>query len=454
MYQRCSILMFLGIYSLVCYLCWLVLDYDSFRFVTFQQQLNMTVVQKSVYDVGSAIRMKTQHPENLTVMHISDYVASSNFKILRDEPVIDPEKLVENITQVVIQASDKDAIIDDRVTSQLLENITAIRTHDNDLAIRMATTQPANMTPIQASEFESSTSTAIQVAVPTPENTTIVIQADYESGSGTRVATQNPEQKMALMIQPSDFEVQDPKNTTPMQPFGNEASPATGIIPYSIMVVTGEAHMNSRLRQVLDTWGKPRPGFHLTVVTDAPITTSLWADTLVFTETSGGRDQSQYKWALGINSLGRVSDWLLVVDDDAFVVHDNLQLLLRKLDPTRRALYGQRCSERHFCGGAGFLVHWDTLERLKPVAMRQCGPGTGVFDVCFARHMDIDFVEMAEFCSQPPAFYAQQADGSIRDKGFGAEETMKHAVTFHYITSLYHEMQLRVDAGQSLWPWQ
>jgi hypothetical protein len=218
------------------------------------------------------------------------------------------------------------------------------------------------------------------------------------------------------------------------------------------MVVTGEANMD-RLHHVLETWGKPRPGLHLTVVTDAAIPTTPWHTVLVFPETRGGHDQSQYKWTLGINGLQRTADWVLVVDDDAFVVHENVQPLLRKLDPARRALYGQRCSERHFCGGAGFLVHWDTLERLKPAALRHCGPGTGVFDLCFALHMDIEFVEMGEFCSQPPAFYAPQPDGSIRDKGFDAAETMRRAVTFHYITALYDEMQLRVDRGQSLWPW-
>jgi hypothetical protein len=234
---------------------------------------------------------------------------------------------------------------------------------------------------------------------------------------------------------------------------GNDASPAPAIIPYIVMVVTGEAHVDDRLRRVLETWGRPRPGFHLTVVTDAPLAATPAHDTLVFPETRGGHGQSQYKWALGINALARAADWVLVVDDDAFVVHASLQPLLRGLDPARRALYGQRCSAEHFCGGAGFLVHWDSLERLKPVALRHCGPGTGVFDLCFARHMGIDFVEMGEFCSQSPAFYAQQPDGSVRDKGFNAAETMQRAVTFHYITALYEEMQRRVDGGQPLWPW-
>ncbi len=79
--------------------------------------------------------------------------------------------------------------------------------------------------------------------------------------------------------------------------------------------------------------------------------------------------------------------------------------------------------------------------------------------MCFSRvvlRLNLELVQRGEFCSQPPSFYAPVGpDGRIRDKeDAGLRAGMDFAVTFHYIVGLYDEMQLRIDRGEALWPWQ
>jgi hypothetical protein len=146
------------------------------------------------------------------------------------------------------------------------------------------------------------------------------------------------------------------------------------------------------------------------------------------------------------------------VDDDAFVVHDKMLPLLRRLDPARRALYGQRCSENHFCGGAGWVIHWDSLELMKQKVLQHCGPGSNIefYDVCFPHHMGIEFVETRYFFSQPPWDYKLQQSGvvmNVMTYWLSTEEEMKNAVTYHYVSNGYRSIQERIDSGRDIWPW-
>ena len=263
-------------------------------------------------------------------------------------------------------------------------------------------------------------------------------------------------QKLLPMPQNNPSTLKSKRRTRP--------TPPADIIPYTVLVVTGEETTAQRIVPALATWAKPRDGFKLVIVTD---NWSQWraletahAKVLEFPQSQGGRPGAQLRWGLALHSLAGSleTDWIFVIDDHAFLDHRHVQRLLRSLSAGRRAVNGQQCSPGDFCGGAGWLTHKDTAARLAPHVYTDCAQRRDrVYDLCFSavmRRVGVELVQAGEFCSQPPAFYTPGPDGRVRDKEAPALRAgMDHAVTVHDCVHLFAEMQARIDRGQPLWPW-
>jgi hypothetical protein len=181
-------------------------------------------------------------------------------------------------------------------------------------------------------------------------------------------------------------------------------------------------------------------------VSDAPDAT---LNAFVAPQTSGGHGPSQRKWFYGVMEAARrirnglPSDFVVVADDDTFLVVPNLLRFLADKDSKQRAYWGQRCSPTNchggpcVCGGGGWAA---TAPLFLELADAFSAHGSWPLPCCSDYNSDVSIsmwmnqvaktplVDSAEFCSQPPGFYLADPLG-VKDKpeGFG------RAVTFHYV---------------------
>lgn len=83
---------------------------------------------------------------------------------------------------------------------------------------------------------------------------------------------------------------------------------------------------------------------------------------------------SQLKWMFGILNSSSILpvepyDWLVLVDDDTFVIHSSLQDLLHEYSPEEPILIGKRGADCHFmCGGAGLAMSYKLVQNLVSVS--------------------------------------------------------------------------------------
>ena len=196
---------------------------------------------------------------------------------------------------------------------------------------------------------------------------------------------------------------------------------------------------------------------------------------------------AQRKWlptlvhAYGVAARLRTR-WTMVVDDDTFVVPENVECVLTDYDPTRSVLVGQKCtcpgcgfaipeyaaarSAKTMCGGAGWAMSTPLHKRLLGslsycearysdhmylagssisaagfVLGNDLKPGKAIprafVDVetqsdrflgrCFYEVLNVTIVNRREFCSQPPWFYWTPSGERDKPDGFG------RPATFHYV---------------------
>lgn len=75
---------------------------------------------------------------------------------------------------------------------------------------------------------------------------------------------------------------------------------------------------------------------------------------------------SQYKWLEAIvHAASEVFDWLVLVDDDSFVIHHAMLHLLHGYNPAQALLIGKRGSDcDKVCGGPGLLLSRELVRKL------------------------------------------------------------------------------------------
>ena len=130
-----------------------------------------------------------------------------------------------------------------------------------------------------------------------------------------------------------------------------------------VVVITGVEYHDSRLKALLETWGRWLPRERLVVISD------VFDDhlgTIEAPNTLGGYEPSQKKWHHAVLAVanqtrnGIPAEWVCVVDDDTFLFVPNLLRLISTLDPADRAWYGEVCSQECHgpcvCGGAEWVA--------------------------------------------------------------------------------------------------
>ena len=129
------------------------------------------------------------------------------------------------------------------------------------------------------------------------------------------------------------------------------------------MVITGVFHHEDRAKPLLHTWGQWLHPKQLILISD---TEDEELGTVEAPDTLGGYAASQKKWHFAIlEAQDKIKDdphidWVVVVDDDTFLVVPNLLKLLSTFDHQERAWYGRQCSMECngpcVCGGGGWAA--------------------------------------------------------------------------------------------------
>jgi len=161
----------------------------------------------------------------------------------------------------------------------------------------------------------------------------------------------------------------------------------------------------------------------------------------VVPDTSGGHGPSQGKWIPGLKRIWQLHNdrnkkykWFAVGDDDTYFFLRHAAKFLHDKDPKVPKLYAQRCSNYHFCGGAGWIASLGLVEKWFP-RLDECNRFPGQSDEKLARCLaglgmwDGVFLDSKEFASGKPASYLFQAEYQ-RDK---PGDNLGFAVTFHYV---------------------
>ena len=128
--------------------------------------------------------------------------------------------------------------------------------------------------------------------------------------------------------------------------------------------------------------------------------------------------------------------WVMMVDDDTFVIPHNVDRLLNRTKYSTQFI-GQQCPPfggfRSFCGGAGWLARTEVCKRLVS-SLPECKKKyrseieyDRLFGRCLFQHMNVTPTWAKEMNSQHPVFYETTAGLRDRPDGYG------HAATFHYI---------------------
>ncbi len=238
-----------------------------------------------------------------------------------------------------------------------------------------------------------------------------------------------------------------------------------------VVVLTGEVYHATRLRTLLDTWGRWVPRHNLLIVSDKA-EASLGA--MEAPGTLGGYESSQAKWYYAVLMAGeklrsnRVLEWVCVVDDDTFLFVPNLLRLLASLDNTKRAYYGEICGPTEcggpcVCGGGGWVTPSHFFVEMAAAFAEYgswpppCCNGTIYSDLIISQWMNevakVPITFRKEFKSYPPDFYLRpelsdhilhpdrhRSHMRLGAKGWG------NVVTFHYVGTGQFGTSSAVDA--------
>jgi len=219
-----------------------------------------------------------------------------------------------------------------------------------------------------------------------------------------------------------------------------------------VLMRTGGPHSKSRLQNVRRTWAQ-----------------DLEPGSLVLLE-GNGDCKAKYgdNHALGLTCLEAKADlklmnrtdfdWLLVVDDDAYVFADRLRATLKGLTPGRREVYGVtgcgNCGggRKGLCGGGGFLLSRQSL--LSMAGLQAAPVPKGSQDSFLARYMspptenysDVRFGCVAQDAGlrlvHVKGMYAWHEDFG-KERGIVALQESDPPLVMHYIANAWHMQRLR-----------
>lgn len=224
------------------------------------------------------------------------------------------------------------------------------------------------------------------------------------------------------------------------------------------VVITGEAYHPTRLRTLLDTWGRWVPAQNLLIVSDKA-DSSL--GTVEAPGTAAGYEASQAKWyfatlmaAERLRSRPTI-DWVCVADDDTFLFVPNLLRLLATLNKTKRAYYGEVCSPTDcggpcVCGGGGWVAPSSLFMEMATAFSNHgswpppCCTSTIFSDLIISQWMNevaqVPLIFRKEFRSYPPDFYLRP---ELSDPLLHPDRNRSHmrlgtqgwgnVVSFHYV---------------------
>ncbi|XP_015257639.1 PREDICTED: glycoprotein-N-acetylgalactosamine 3-beta-galactosyltransferase 1 [Cyprinodon variegatus] len=129
-------------------------------------------------------------------------------------------------------------------------------------------------------------------------------------------------------------------------------------------ILTGPKNLESRTKHLKQTWTKHchRVLYMSSVKTDFPT---------VGLNVSEGRENLYWKTIRAFQYIHQhhmdEADWFLKADDDTYVVIENLQYIVSKLDPGKPLYLGRRfrpfISQGYMSGGAGYVLSREALRR-------------------------------------------------------------------------------------------
>ncbi|XP_014877246.1 glycoprotein-N-acetylgalactosamine 3-beta-galactosyltransferase 1 [Poecilia latipinna] len=160
-------------------------------------------------------------------------------------------------------------------------------------------------------------------------------------------------------------------------------------------IMTGPRNLESRTKHVKQTWGKHCHHilYMSSVKTDFPT---------VELNVSEGRENLYWKTIRALQYIHQhhqdKANWFLKADDDTFVVIENLQYILSKLDPEKPLYLGRRfkpfISQGYMSGGAGYVLSKEALKRfVKGFQTGQCTHFSTIEDMALGKCMETMKVE-------------------------------------------------------------
>lgn len=139
-------------------------------------------------------------------------------------------------------------------------------------------------------------------------------------------------------------------------------------------------------------------------------------------------------------------EWLMLIDDDAFIQVRNLKDFIRGLDPRIPALYGQKACGGNLCGGGGALLSPALIHSIRTYWSMNSSDVTWAYDNFLSQHIEnappdlgLKVVHHDGFRSQPPSHYKNGHGPPISNK----------PITFHYLDAKHQrEAQERYNCGK------
>uniref|UniRef100_A0A7S3BK96 Fringe-like glycosyltransferase domain-containing protein n=1 Tax=Haptolina ericina TaxID=156174 RepID=A0A7S3BK96_9EUKA len=223
--------------------------------------------------------------------------------------------------------------------------------------------------------------------------------------------------------------------------------------------MTSRRYHDTRCQLIKQTYASVLPPTHYIFYSDAddPTLPAVRVGETIFPRAMPAKDQymhAQLRWPEALrhaqrSSLALGTRWTMIVDDDTYVIPQNVLRVLRGYDPASpTVLLGQACPPiaglPRICGGAGWVIS-TALHAALVAVLPRCTARSGAFSeshsdaflsVCMHDLLQVDISDRAEFNSAEPAYY-ESAKGQLdRPRGYGAP------ATFHYIKSYEQWMTL------------
>lgn len=152
----------------------------------------------------------------------------------------------------------------------------------------------------------------------------------------------------------------------------NITSPFSSKLKIQYCVITGSEY-HSRSRLIQDTWSKDLGIGSIEYITDSESNSDIkYVNAIQFNNTISMNANykyrySQLKWLYPILSFKYHSfDWLVLLDDDTFIIDTALRSLLSEYNSSQPYIIGKMGQGCNFlCGGAGFALSFELVSILR-----------------------------------------------------------------------------------------